>query len=92
MGEHKLLWKVPYIFDGSGTLTAIVTTVQSTSDGSDNDQLQKPLTASSTVHVQFFAENGLFSSIDFEFACQGYRVSLLKKKIYSGKLFKSKKY
>ncbi|CAF5065666.1 unnamed protein product, partial [Rotaria sp. Silwood1] len=36
----------------SGTLTATITTVQSTTDNSDNDQQQKPLTASSIVHVQ----------------------------------------
>ncbi|CAF0827499.1 unnamed protein product [Rotaria sp. Silwood1] len=83
--EHKLSWKIPYIFDGSGTLTATITTVQSTTDNSDNDQQQKPLTASSIVHVQFLAENALFSSINFEFACRGYRVSLFKKKICSGK-------
>jgi hypothetical protein len=89
--EHKLLWKVPYIFDGSGTLSATVMTVQSASDGNDSDQQQKPLTTSSIVHVQFLAENALFSSIDFEFACRGYRVSLLKKKICSGKFFVSMK-
>ncbi|CAM4756578.1 unnamed protein product [Rotaria magnacalcarata] len=83
--EHKLLWKVPYIFDGSGTLAATIMTSQSTTDGSDSDQQQKPLSASSIVHVQFLAENALFSSINFEFACRGYRVSLLKKKICSGK-------
>ncbi len=85
--EHKLLWKVPYIFDGSGTLSATVITVQSTADGSNNDQQQRPLSTSSTVHIQFLAENALFSSIGFEFACRGYRVSLLKKKICSGRFF-----
>lgn len=85
LNEHKLSWKVPYIFDGSGTLSATLMTNQSASDGSDSDQQPKPLTTSSIVHVQFLAENALFSSIDFEFACRGYRVSLLKKKIASGK-------
>ncbi|CAF1572901.1 unnamed protein product, partial [Adineta ricciae] len=85
LNEHKLSWKVPYIFDGSGTLSATLMTNQSASDGSDSDQQPKPLTTSSAVHVQFLAENALFSSIDFEFACRGYRVSLLKKKIASGK-------
>ncbi|CAF1417816.1 unnamed protein product [Rotaria sordida] len=83
--EHKLSWKVPYIFDGSGSLTATIMTTQSTTDSNENDQQPKPLTASSIVHVQFLAENALFSSINFEFACRGYRVSLLKKKICSGK-------
>jgi len=83
--EHKLSWKVPYIFDGSGTLSATVMTVQTTTDGSDSDQQSKPLSTSSIVHIQFLAENALFSSIDFEFACRGYRVSLLKKKICSGR-------
>ncbi|CAF2779910.1 unnamed protein product [Rotaria sp. Silwood2] len=90
--EHKLSWKVPYIFDGSGTLTASIMTAQSTTDNDDNDQQQRPLTASSVVHVQFLAENALFSSINFEFACRGYRVSLLKKKICSGKCSKSTKH
>lgn len=58
-------------------------TAQPTVD--DNDQQQKPLSTSSIVHIQFLAENALFSLIDFEFACRGYRVSLLKKKICSGK-------
>jgi hypothetical protein len=86
--EHKLSWKIPYIFDGSGTLSATIMTVPSTVD--DNDQQQKPLSTSSIVHIQFLAENALFSSMDFEFACRGYRVSLLKKKICSGKFFLSK--
>ena len=81
-----MLWKVPYTFDGSGTLSATVMTSQTTTDGNDSDQQQKPLTTSSIVNVQFLAENALFSSIDFEFACRGYRVSLLKKKICSGML------
>ncbi|UJR10471.1 hypothetical protein I4U23_014675 [Adineta vaga] len=85
LNEHKLSWKVPYIFDGSGSLSATLMTNQSGSDGSDNEQQSKPLTTSSIVHVQFLAENALFSSLNFEFACRGYRVSLLKKKIASGK-------
>jgi len=60
-------------------------TVQTTTNGSDNDQ--KPLSTSSIVQIQFLAENALFSSIDFEFACRGYRVSLLKKKISSGRFY-----
>jgi hypothetical protein len=82
--EHKLCWKIPYTFDGTGTLSATIITAQSTTDGNDSDQQQKPLTTSSIVHVQFLGENALFSSIDFDFACRGYRVSLLKKKICSG--------
>jgi len=62
-------------------------TVQSTSNGNENDQQQKPLSTSSIVQIQFLAENALFSSIDFEFACRGYRVSLLKKKISSGRFY-----
>ena len=84
--EHKLSWKIPYIFDGSGTLSATLMTVQSSSEQGDNDEQQseKPLSTSSVVHIQFLAENALFSSIDFAFACRGYRVSLMKKKICSG--------
>lgn len=79
--EHKLSWKIPYIFDGSGTLLATVMAAQTHAD----EQSQRPLSASPIVHIQFLAENALFSTIDFEFACRGYRVSLLKKKICSGK-------
>ena len=35
--EHKLSWKIPYIFDGSGTLSATLMTVQSSSEQGDND-------------------------------------------------------
>lgn len=83
--EHKLSWKIPYIFDGSGTLSATVTINPSTSNGNENEHGPRPLSTSPIVHVQFLAENALFSGIDFEFACRGYRVSLLKKKICSGK-------
>jgi len=82
--DRKLSWKVPYIFDGTGTLTAIIKPCQTSTD---DQQISTPRTSttSSIVHVQFFGENALFSSIDFEFACRGYRISLLKKKISSGK-------
>ena len=87
VNEHKLSWKVPYIFDGTGTLSATMKVTQTMNDGIEGEQQQqqaKPLTTSSIVHVQFLGENALFSSIDFEFACRGYRISLLKKKISSG--------
>ena len=83
--EHKLSWKIPYIFDGSGTLSATVTINPSTNNGNENEHGPRPLSSSPLVHIQFLAENALFSGIDFEFACRGYRVSLLKKKICSGK-------
>jgi hypothetical protein len=70
---------VPYTFDGSGTLTG---TVAIHVDDNDHEQTRK---TSSNVHVQFLGENALFSSIEFEFACRGYRISLLKKKICTGK-------
>lgn len=85
--EHKISWKVPYTFDGSGKLSATIKCLQTNAaDGSDNEQKQtKPLTTSSIIHVRFLAENSLLSSIDFDFACRGYKISLLKKKIQSGK-------
>lgn len=81
--DRKLSWKVPYIFDGTGTLTATIKPCQTSTD---DQQISTPRTSTTSpiVHVQFFGENALFSSIDFEFACRGYRISLLKKKISSG--------
>ena len=76
--ERKLRWKIPYTHNGTGSLSATVMTVQ-------NDSEQQPLTTSSIINVYFVGENGLFSSIDFDLICEGYRISLLKKKILSGK-------
>lgn len=75
--EHKLWWKVAYTKNGTGHLTATVNT-----EHNDHDEL---LTAFSTVNVNFLGENGLFSSVEFELNAADYRVSLLKKKILSGK-------
>ncbi|CAF0761296.1 unnamed protein product [Rotaria sp. Silwood1] len=80
--ESKLWWKVPYVNNGTGNLSATMITTQKNTV--DNDQ-QQPLTTSSTVNAYFLGENALFSSIDFDLACNGYRISLLKKKILSGK-------
>lgn len=77
--ERKLWWKVSYVKDGSGSLSATIRT-----DQADGDQQEQPLTTSSTVNAYFIAENGLFSSLDLELATPDYRVSLLKKKIISG--------
>ncbi|CAF0781256.1 unnamed protein product [Didymodactylos carnosus] len=91
LAEHKILWKVPYTFDGSGTLVATLSTLsidhnnQEKENNVNKNEHELPVTTSSPIHVQFLGENALFSSIDFEFACRGYRVSLLKKKICSGK-------
>lgn len=81
--EHKLWWKVPYTNNGTGTLTATVQTMQMDID--ENDDNENPLTTSSIVKVYFLAESALFSSIDFNLTSRGYRISLLKKKILSGK-------
>jgi len=81
--EKKLSWKVPYINNGTGNLSATMMTMQE--DTSENDDNDKPLTTSSIVQVQFVSENALFSSVDFDLSCRGYRISLLKKKILSGK-------
>jgi hypothetical protein len=81
--EHKLSWKVPYINNGTGNLSATVMTMQ----GENDDQ---PLTTSSIVKVYFVGENALFSSIDFDLISRGYRISLLKKKILSGKFLRIK--
>ncbi len=77
--DHKLWWKVSYVHNGTGTLSA---TVQTDKTESDSDQ---PLSTSSIVNAHFVGENALFSSVDFDLACRGYRISLLKKKILSGK-------
>lgn len=81
--DHKLWWKVPYINNGSGNLTATVKTMQTDID--ENDDNESPLTTSSIIKVHFIGENALFSSIDFDLTSRGYRISLLKKKILSGK-------
>ncbi|CAM4740239.1 unnamed protein product [Rotaria magnacalcarata] len=85
--ECKLWWKVPYINDGTGHLSATLTAVQTNTVDTDSDrqQQQQPLTTSSIVNAHFVGENSLFSSIDFDLTGHGYRVSLLKKKILSGK-------
>jgi hypothetical protein len=83
--DHKLTWKVPYIFDGSGTLSATISTALAPSEDADQEPTPKAISTNSIVHVNFLGENALFSSIDFDFACRGYRISLLKKKISSGK-------
>ncbi|CAF3423180.1 unnamed protein product [Rotaria socialis] len=85
--ECKLWWKVPYTNDGTGNLSATLTTVQTNTVDTDSDQpqQQQPLTTSSIVNAHFIGENSLFSSIDFDLTGHGYRVSLLKKKILSGK-------
>lgn len=82
LNEHKLLWKVPYVNNGTGSLSA---TVQTDKIGNDSDQHEQPLTTSSIVNAYFIGENALFSSVDLDLACRGYRISLLKKKILSGK-------
>lgn len=46
---------------------------------------EQPLTTSSILKVYFIGENALFSSIDFDLLSNFYRISLLKKKILSGK-------
>jgi len=51
----------------------------------DIDENDEPLTTSSIVKVYFVGENALFSSIDFDLPGRNYRISLLKKKILSGK-------
>ncbi|CAF0832417.1 unnamed protein product [Rotaria sordida] len=84
--ECKLWWKVPYVNNGTGNLSATIITAHKNTIDNDNDQQQQQaLTASSIVNAYFLGENALFSSIDFELACNGYRISLLKKKILSGK-------
>jgi hypothetical protein len=84
--EHKLWWKVPYTNNGTGALSATVMTIQMDADQNDNNE--EPLTTSSIVKAYFVAENALFSSIDFDLTCLGYRISLLKKKIFSGEFSK----
>ena len=70
-------WKVAYTKNGTGNLSATIVTAQT-----DQELL---LTTYSTINVNFLGENGLFSSIDFDLLSADYRVSLMKKKILSGK-------
>jgi hypothetical protein len=74
-----LWWKVPYVKDGSGCLSATIRTEEA-----DANQQDQPLSTSSKINVYFIAENGLFSSLDLELTTSNYRVSLMKKKIVSG--------
>ena len=85
MNEHKLWWKVPYVNNGTGSLSATIVTVQADTVDNDSEQIEQPLTTSSIVNAYFIGENALFSSVDFDLTCRGYRISLLKKKILSGK-------
>jgi hypothetical protein len=81
--EHKLLWKVPYVNNGTGNLSASVRIMEmNTSENADEEE---PWTTSSIVKASFIGENALFSSIDFDLIGRSYRISLLKKKILSGK-------
>lgn len=83
--ECKLWWKVPYVANGAGNLSAtILTSPTNTNEQQSDEQQEQPLITSSTVHAYFLGENALFSSIDFDLACKGYRISLLKKKMLSG--------
>ncbi len=52
---------------------------------SENDDDDEPWTTSSIVKAYFIGENALFSSIDFDLIGRNYRISLLRKKILSGK-------
>ncbi|CAF2529025.1 unnamed protein product [Rotaria sp. Silwood2] len=91
VNECKLWWKVPYVNNGTGNLSAtIITMEKNTVDNDSDQQQQQPLTTSSIVNAYFHGENALFSSIDCDLACNGYRISLLKKKILSGKCSKIK--
>ncbi|CAF0993574.1 unnamed protein product [Adineta ricciae] len=85
--EHKLWWKVPYVKNGAGNLCATVITMQAApiENETDNEQSEQPLTTSSIINAYFIGENALFSAIDIDLTSRGYRVSLLKKKVLSGK-------
>jgi hypothetical protein len=85
LNEHKLWWKVPYINNGTGSLSTTMMTVETDTIENGSEGQEQPLTTSSIVNAHFIGENALFSSIDFDLACRGYRISLLKKKILSGK-------
>ena len=62
-----------------GTLSATIATVESA-----NDQQVPSLTTWSTVNAYFLGEHGLFSPVDVDITSEGYRVSLMKKKILCG--------
>ncbi|UJR35432.1 hypothetical protein I4U23_028189 [Adineta vaga] len=72
--EHKLWWKVPYIRNGTGNLSATVITVQADpieNDNDNDDQLEQPLTTSSIINAYFIGENALFSPIDIDLTSRG---------------------
>lgn len=93
MKECKLWWRVPYVDNGTGNLCATLISMQANTTDDDSDQQrEQPLTTSSIVNAYFLGENALFSSVDFELACYGYRVSLLKKKIQTGRFRQREKY
>lgn len=73
--ERKLWWKVPFVPKESGNLTATIILEQT-----------ETIDAPRSVNVYFLGENGLFSSLDFDLISNDYRISLLKKKIVSGKI------
>jgi hypothetical protein len=77
------LWKVPYVSNGTGNLSASVMIMEKNT--SENDDDDEPWTTSSIVKAYFIGENALFSSIDFDLIGRNYRISLLRKKILSGK-------
>ena len=83
--EQKLWWKVPYVNDGKGNLSATVITMQKDTNKTEDDNDDQPLTTGSVIKVYFVGENALFSPIDFDLTSRGYRISLLRKKILSGK-------
>lgn len=83
--QHKLWWKIPYVNNGTGQLSASIQLAEIQKSETTDDSNDEPWTTSSIVEAQFVCENGLFSSIDFDLTSRGYRVSLLRKKIFSGK-------
>ena len=62
-----------------GTLSATIGTVETA-----DDHEVPSLTIWSTVNAYFLGEHGLFSPVDVDITSEGYRVSLMKKKILCG--------
>lgn len=71
--------------NGTGQLSASVKLTDANKSETTDESNDEPWSTSSIVEAYFLGENALLSSIEFDLTSRGYRVSLLRKKIFSGK-------
>lgn len=71
--------------NGTGQLSASVKLTETNKSETTDESTDEPWSTSSIVEAYFLGENALLSSIEFDLTSRGYRVSLLRKKIFSGK-------